>query len=72
VRSEWFDVGTSFLFRHMLLFFVPAAVGAMQYPQLFGTEGLRVLAVVGASTVLVMVATAFAVEWSVARESSKP
>jgi holin-like protein len=69
VRAEWLEAGTDWLLRHMLLFFVPAAVGAVQYPELLGAEGLRVLAVIGASTVLVMVATGYAVEWTVTRRS---
>jgi holin-like protein len=72
IRAEWLDAGTSFLFRSMLLFFVPAAVGAIQYPQLLGMGGLRVLAVVAASTVLVMVATGLAVEWAVVCRRSQP
>ncbi|BDG04967.1 CidA/LrgA family protein [Anaeromyxobacter oryzae] len=64
VRAEWFEAGTGWLFRHMLLFFVPAAVGAVQYPELLGAEGLRVLAVVAASTVLVMVSTGCVVDWA--------
>ena len=71
VRVEWLEAGTSFLFRHMLLFFVPAAVGAMQFPRLFGADGLRVLAVVALSTVLVMIATGFAVELAVVRRRSR-
>ncbi len=65
VRAEWLEAGTDWLLRHMLLFFVPAAVGAVQYPELLGAEGLRVLAVVTASTVAVMVATGYAVECAV-------
>lgn len=68
----WFDAGASALFRHMLLFFVPTAVGVVQYPQLFGSAGVRALAVIAASTLLVMVATGLAVEWAVVRRRSRP
>lgn len=67
VRAAWFEAGAGFLLRHMLLFFVPAAVGAIQFPELLGAAGVRVLAVVVASTVLVMTATGLAVEWAVRR-----
>jgi len=62
VRPEWFEEGASWLLRHMLLFFVPAAVGVVAYPELLGGEGVRVVAVVAVSTVAVMVATAAAAE----------
>jgi len=67
VRAEWLDAGAGFLFRHMLLLFVPSAVGAVEHPELFGAEGARVLAVVAASTVLVMIATGLVVEWAIRR-----
>lgn len=67
VRPEWLEAGSSFLLRHMLLFFIPAAVGAIQFPALLGAEGARVLVVVAASTALVMIATGCAVEWAVRR-----
>lgn len=70
VRPEWLEAGSSFLLRHMLLFFIPAAVGAIQFPELLGAEGARVLVVVAASTALVMIATGCAVEWAVRRRGA--
>ncbi|HYG66597.1 MAG TPA: CidA/LrgA family protein [Anaeromyxobacteraceae bacterium] len=67
VRPEWLDAGSDFLLRHMLLFFIPAAVGVVQFPELLGVAGARVLAIVAASTLLVMIATGGAVEWAVRR-----
>ncbi len=72
LRPGWFDPGAGFLLRHMLLFFVPAAVGVVQYPELLGAEGVRVLAVVAASTTLVMAATGLAVEWAARRRRTGP
>ncbi len=65
VRLEWFAAGADILIRDLLLFFIPAAVGIMQYTDLFGTLGaflvtsvvlsiLIVLWVISASTVLMM------------------
>lgn len=69
VRVEWLEEGADWLFRHMLLFFIPAAVGVIQYPELLGGEGVRVLAVVALSTALVMLATAAVVELLVRRRA---
>lgn len=63
VRAQWLERGAAWLFRHMLLFFIPAAVGAIQYPELLGADGARALGVVAASTVLVMAVTGATVEW---------
>lgn len=72
VRAEWLDAGAGFLFRHMLLLFVPAAVGAIDHRELLGADGARVLGVVAASTLLVMTATGCAVEWAVRRRREEP
>ena len=45
-----------------LLFFIPAAVAAVQYGGLFREDGWRLALVVVAGTLMVMVAVAFAVE----------
>ncbi|WP_176063980.1 CidA/LrgA family protein [Anaeromyxobacter diazotrophicus] len=71
VRPAWFEEGASWLIRHMLLFFVPAAVGVVAYPALLGGEGLRILAVVAVSTVAVMVATGAAAEAVARRRSAR-
>lgn len=63
VRAEWLEEGAEWLFRHMLLFFVPAGVGVVDHRELFGGAGLRALAAVVASTALVMLSTGAAVEW---------
>ena len=46
----------------MLLFFVPAAVAAVQYGGLFREDGWRLALVVVAGTAFVMVAVAVAVD----------
>jgi holin-like protein len=72
VKASWFEHGASWLIGHMLLFFVPAAVGVVAYPALFGSEGLRVVAVVALSTVAVMLATAAAAEVVARRRGVQP
>ena len=46
----------------MLLFFIPALMSLLDYGTLVRTEGWRILLVIGVSTLLVMVVTAFTVE----------
>ena len=60
--SRWIKAGADWLLSDMLLFFIPAAVAAVQYGGLFKADGWRLALVVVAGTLMVMVAVAFAVE----------
>jgi holin-like protein len=62
----------------MLLFFVPAMLVVTEYPDLIRHQGLRILAVIVASTACVMAVTALAVDrvyrfelWLARRKSSR-
>lgn len=54
VKLKWIERGANWLLAELLLFFVPSAVGVMQYIPLFESEGVRILIVVILSTVIVM------------------
>ncbi|SEB04840.1 CidA/LrgA family protein [Paraburkholderia sartisoli] len=60
--TRWIKSGADWLLSDMLLFFIPAAVAAVQYGGLFREDGWRLALVVVAGTLMVMVAVAFAVE----------
>ena len=62
VAPRWVKAGADWLLSDMLLFFIPAAVAAVQYGGLFREDGWRLALVVIAGTLMVMVAVAFAVE----------
>jgi holin-like protein len=62
VAPRWVKAGADWLLSDMLLFFVPAAVAAVQYGGLFKSDGWRLALVVVAGTLTVMVAVAFAVD----------
>ena len=62
VKARWFQRGTRWLLAEMLLFFVPAMLVVTEYPQLIRHDGLRILAVIVASTACVLGATALAVD----------
>jgi holin-like protein len=62
VAPRWVKAGADWLLSDMLLFFIPAAVAAVQYGGLFREDGWRLALVVIAGTLMVMVAVAFAVD----------
>ena len=62
VKVQWLKGGTNWLLAEMLLFFVPAMLVVTEYPDLIRHQGLRILAVIIASTACVMVVTALAVD----------
>jgi holin-like protein len=62
VTPRWIKAGADWLLSDMLLFFIPAAVAAVQYGGLFRADGWRLALVVIAGTLMVMLAVAFAVE----------
>ncbi|WNQ13123.1 CidA/LrgA family protein [Paenibacillus aurantius] len=63
IRLEWVEGGASFLLAEMLIFFVPAAVGVMQYGDLIAAEGLRITLVIILSTILVMSVSGLLVDY---------
>ena len=78
VKARWLQGGTNWLLAEMLLFFVPAMLVVTEYPELIRHQGLRILAVVVASTACVMAVTALAVDrvyrlelWLARRRSSR-
>ncbi|QEL54320.1 CidA/LrgA family protein [Chromobacterium paludis] len=59
---DWFRHGARWLLAEMLLFFIPAVVAVVQYPQVIVSAGARLLLVIVASTALVMAVTALVVD----------
>ncbi len=55
--------GAGMLMAEMLLFFIPALMSLLDYGTLLRDDGWRILLVIAVSTLLVMVVTAFTVEW---------
>ncbi|MDR5814808.1 CidA/LrgA family protein [Caballeronia sp. LZ033] len=62
IAPRWVKAGADWLLADMLLFFIPAAVAAVQYGGLFLEDGWRLALVVVGGTLMVMVAVAFAVD----------
>ncbi|MFC0402634.1 CidA/LrgA family protein [Paraburkholderia rhizosphaerae] len=62
IAPRWIKAGADWLLSELLLFFIPAAVAAVQYGGLLRENGWRLALVVAGGTLMVMVAVAFAVE----------
>lgn len=54
VRLEWVDLGAKWLLAEMLLFFIPSAVGILEFKSMLLENGLRALCVVMLSMAAVM------------------
>jgi len=55
LRLEWIELGAKWLLAEMLLFFIPAAVGIVDYGSLIAASGWRIVLTIAASTAIVMV-----------------
>ncbi|MDE1249100.1 CidA/LrgA family protein [Vibrio aestuarianus] len=62
VRVDWLRKGATWLLAEMLLFFVPAVVAVVNYQDIVQQDGLRILAVLIASTMVVIAVTARVVD----------
>ncbi len=62
IRRDWLAHGAGWLISEMLLFFVPAVIAIIQYPDLIRNNGLAIMVVILGSTVCVMASTALAVD----------
>ena len=54
--------GAKWFIGELLLFFIPAVIAVIDHGEFIGLTGLKIIAVIVGGTVIVMVATAFAVE----------
>lgn len=62
IKPAALQLGAGMLMAEMLLFFIPALMSLLDYGALVRDDGWRILLVIGVSTLLVMVVTAFTVE----------
>lgn len=62
LRLEWIESGANCLIAELMLFFIPSAVGVIQYKQMMLVEGMRFELVILLSTLTVMVCTGLLVE----------
>lgn len=69
IRLEWVEAGANWLLAELLLFFIPSAVGIVQYQDLIVGSGVRILLVIGLSTAAVMACTGLVAEHLAQRRS---
>lgn len=55
LRLEWLESGAKWFMAELLLFFIPSAVGMISYESLLLNDGIQILLVVIAGTMIVMV-----------------
>ncbi|XHF31991.1 CidA/LrgA family protein [Pseudomonas chlororaphis] len=65
VKPAALQMGAGLLMAEMLLFFIPALMSLLDYGALLRDDGWRILLVIAASTLVVMLVTAFTVELAV-------
>ena len=65
VEPAALQMGAGLLMAEMLLFFIPALMSLLDYGALLRDDGWRILLVIAASTLMVMLVTAFTVELAV-------
>lgn len=63
IKPASLQLGAGILMAEMLLFFIPALMSLLDYGAMVRNEGWRIMLVIGVSTLLVMLVTAFTVEF---------
>ncbi|PZW96261.1 holin-like protein [Pseudomonas sp. 478] len=71
VKPAALQMGAGLLMAEMLLFFIPALMSLLDYGGLLRSDGWRILLVIGVSTLMVMLVTAFTVELMVRLRRSR-
>jgi holin-like protein len=62
VKLEWIEQGGNWLLAELLLFFIPSAVGIVNYDELLSWQGVESVLLIGLSTFIVIGSTAFIAE----------
>ena len=59
VKLEWVEKGGNWLLAELLLFFIPSAVGIVNYDEVMSWQGIESVLLIGVSTFIVIGTTAF-------------
>ncbi|MBM4761894.1 CidA/LrgA family protein [Bacillus sp. B15-48] len=62
IKLEWVEKGANWLLAELLLFFVPSAVGIINYDEILSIEGIKIVLLIGVSTMIVIGLTALIAE----------
>ncbi|CQR46366.1 Antiholin-like protein LrgA [Paraliobacillus sp. PM-2] len=63
IKLEWVEQGANWLMAELLLFFIPSAVGIVNYNEIASWQGVEIVFIIGISTFIVMSLTAFIADW---------
>ncbi|HYK73499.1 MAG TPA: CidA/LrgA family protein [Pseudoneobacillus sp.] len=70
VKIEWIEKGGNLLLAELMLFFVPSAVGIVNYNDILSWQGIEMVVIIGVSTFIVMATTAFTANFIQKRKGS--
>lgn len=62
IKLKWVEKGGNWLLAELLLFFIPSAVGIVNYDEIISIQGAETVLLIGFSTMIVMGTTAFIAE----------
>lgn len=71
IKLEWVEKGASWLMAELLLFFIPSAVGIVNYDEIISLQGAEIVVLIAISTALVMGMTALIAEKISGRKRSE-
>ncbi|MDP4085286.1 MAG: CidA/LrgA family holin-like protein [Bacillota bacterium] len=71
IKLKWVELGAKWLMAELLLFFIPSAVGIVNYQQIFSIQGVKIVLLIAISTIIVMGMTALTAEKISARKRSE-
>ncbi|WP_010677375.1 CidA/LrgA family protein [Bacillus timonensis] len=71
IKLEWVEAGANWLMAELLLFFVPSAVGIVNYDEIISIKGLEIVILIAISTITVMGLTALIAEKISGRKRSE-
>ncbi|QWI72951.1 CidA/LrgA family holin-like protein (plasmid) [Bacillus mycoides] len=64
IKLHWVDIGATWLLSELILFFVPSAVGIVEYKQIMESiQGVKIVLVIILSTLVVMAFTGLSAEF---------
>lgn len=62
IKLTWIEQGARFLMMQLLMFFIPSAVGIVNYDELLSLDGLWLVLIILTSTAIVLAVTGCVVE----------
>ncbi|WP_040208821.1 CidA/LrgA family holin-like protein [Neobacillus jeddahensis] len=71
IKLEWVEKGANWLLAELLLFFIPSAVGVVNYDEILSVQGAEIVGLIGVSTIIVMGMTALTAEKIMGRKGGK-